>query len=105
MKKIIKKLKDKKQFIIIFVICTVAFIIGVLLPFNKSHIYLYVLFLLEFIIADFKSFNLQSIINFPFIFSFIIFLIIKQSLPFNKYNTIIFYLLSIADILFSANSH
>lgn len=32
MKKIIKKLKDKKQFIIIFVICTVAFIIGVLLP-------------------------------------------------------------------------
>ena len=32
MKKIIKKLKDKKQFIIIFVICIVAFIIGVLLP-------------------------------------------------------------------------
>lgn len=32
MKKIIKKLKDKKQFIIIFVICVVAFIIGVLLP-------------------------------------------------------------------------
>ena len=32
MKKIIKKLKNKKQFIIIFVICTVAFIIGVLLP-------------------------------------------------------------------------
>ncbi len=32
MKKIIKKLKDKKKFIIIFVICTVAFIIGVLLP-------------------------------------------------------------------------
>ena len=31
MKKIIKKLKDKKQFIIIFVICTLAFIIGVLL--------------------------------------------------------------------------
>ncbi len=32
MKKIINKLKDKKKFIIIFVICTVAFIIGVLLP-------------------------------------------------------------------------
>lgn len=32
MKKTIKKLKDKKQFIIIFVICIVAFIIGVLLP-------------------------------------------------------------------------
>lgn len=32
MKKIIKKLKDKKQFIIIFVICIAAFIIGVLLP-------------------------------------------------------------------------
>lgn len=32
MKKIIKKLKDKKQFILIFVICVVAFIIGVLLP-------------------------------------------------------------------------
>ena len=32
MKKIINKLKDKKQFILIFVICIVAFIIGVLLP-------------------------------------------------------------------------
>ena len=32
MKKISKKLKEKKQFIIIFVICIVAFIIGVLLP-------------------------------------------------------------------------
>ena len=32
MKKIINKLKDKKQFILIFLICVVAFIIGVLLP-------------------------------------------------------------------------
>lgn len=32
MKKIINKLKDKKQLISIFVICIVAFIIGVLLP-------------------------------------------------------------------------
>lgn len=32
MKKIINKLKDKKQFILIFVICIVVFIIGVLLP-------------------------------------------------------------------------
>ena len=32
MKNIINKLKDKKQFILIFLICVVAFIIGVLLP-------------------------------------------------------------------------
>ena len=32
MKKIINKLKEKKQFILIFLICVVAFIIGVLLP-------------------------------------------------------------------------
>lgn len=32
MKKTINKLKDKKQFILIFLICVVAFIIGVLLP-------------------------------------------------------------------------
>lgn len=32
MKKIINKLKDKKQFILIFLICVVTFIIGVLLP-------------------------------------------------------------------------
>lgn len=32
MKKTLNKLKDKKQFIIIFVICIVTFIIGVLLP-------------------------------------------------------------------------